>query len=244
MYPVVHLGSLVVSSFSIAMLLAFVLATWVGVAQARFVGVDPHIVWQLLPWAAVAGFAGARLYPLMWRLPQVLHGEMAWSSVGEVWYGGLLGGVAVAAWRFRRTGMPLHWLFDYGAAPVALGHMVGRVGCFLVGDDYGQPTNGPLGVIFPHGSPPTTAASLRAQGVALSSDVRGDTIVAVYPAQLFEAIALMCIGVWLLRASRRAHRPWGVFMSYALLYGTCTLAANLSASRTTGCRSVSPVPSS
>ena len=219
MYPLVHFGSLTVSSFSIAMLLAFLLAIWVGLAQARFVGVDPHIVWQILPWGAVAGFAGARLYPLAWHLPQVLRGEMAWSSMGEVWYGGLIGGVAAAAWRFRKSGMPLHWLFDYGAAPVALGHMVGRLGCFLVGDDYGKPTDGPLGVIFPHSVPPTTAASLRAQGVALASDVPGNTIVAVYPTQLFEAMALLCIGLWLHRASRRSHRPWGVFMQYALLYG-------------------------
>ena len=219
MYPVVHIGSMAVSSFSVAMLLAFLLAVCVGLSQARFVGVDPHIVWQILPWGAVAGLAGARLYSLVWHLPQVLHGEIAWSSLGEVWYGGLIGGVAAAAWRFRQSGMPLYWLFDYGAAPVALGHMIGRVGCFLVGDDYGQPTSGPLGVIFPHSVPPTTAASLRAQGVALASDIPGDTIVAVFPAQLFEAIALLGIGLWLYRVSRRPHRPWGVFMHYALLYG-------------------------
>ena len=86
-----------VSSFSVAMLLAFLLAVCVGLSQARFVGVDPHIVWQILPWGAVAGLAGARLYSLVWHLPQVLHGEIAWSSLGEVWYGGLIGGVAAAA---------------------------------------------------------------------------------------------------------------------------------------------------
>ena len=38
-------------------------------------------------------------------------------------------------------------------------YAIGRMGCFLVGDDYGYPTDVPWAVAFPEGAPPSTAAS-------------------------------------------------------------------------------------
>ena len=64
------------------------------------------------------------------------------------------------------------------AAPaLAVGQAIGRLGCFLVGDDYGRPTNLPWGVAFPRGLPPTT--------------------VPVHPTQIYEAVALIPLA-WLL----------------------------------------------
>lgn len=54
---------------------------------------------------------------------------------------------------------------------LALAHAIGRVGCFLVGDDYGIPSDVPWAVAFPEGLPPT---SLR-----------------VHPTQLYETAALL-----------------------------------------------------
>lgn len=219
MLPILHVGAVAVSSFSAMMLLAFLVAAMIGMRQARFVGISPTVVWQLLPWGAAAGVIGSKLYAVLWNFPSVMRNGVHWSTIGEVWYGGLICGVAASAWRWRALGYPMHWLFDYGAAPVAFGHAIGRVGCFLVGDDYGVPTSGPLGVVFPFSSPPTTAASLRAQGAHVAASIPADQVMAVYPTQLFEAIVLVCIGTWLLRQSRRPHRTWGVFAQYSALYG-------------------------
>ena len=46
-------------------------------------------------------------------------------------------------------------------AGLAVGYAVGRLGCFLVGDDYGAPTDRPWAVAFPQGAPPSTAGELR-----------------------------------------------------------------------------------
>ena len=48
------------------------------------------------------------------------------------------------------------------AAPLALGYALGRVGCFLVNDDYGIPSSVPWAMKFPNGLPPTTVMNLRA----------------------------------------------------------------------------------
>ncbi len=66
---------------------------------------------------------------------------------------------------------------------LAVGHLLGRIGCFLVGDDYGRPTSLPWGVAFPEGLPPTD--------------------VPVHPTQLYEA-AFLAVLMWLLIRWRRA----------------------------------------
>lgn len=219
MYPALTLGPFTLPSYDVAMLAAMLLGTWLGTRQARHVGVDPMIAWQILPWAAVGGIVGAKAYAALSHLDEVVRHPAALANVGLVWYGGAIVGTAAAAWRFRRAGLPLHLLFDYGAAPMAFGHAVGRVGCFLVGDDYGLPTNLPWAVSFPHGAPPSTAGNLRAVGAHVPPAIPDSQVLAVHPTQLYEVAALVLIGSYLWRASRAPHRPWTVFARYALLYG-------------------------
>ncbi len=72
------------------------------------------------------------------------------------------------------------------AAPaLALAHAIGRIGCFLVGDDYGTPSTLPWAVAFPEGLPPT--------------------LVPVHPTQLYETAALLPIA-WVLYRWRQQGR--------------------------------------
>ena len=95
------------------------------------------------------------------------------------WFGGLAGGLA--------AGLVFMWRARLGRSPVlaaatpglAAGHAIGRVGCFLVGDDYGRPSTLPWAVAFPRGLPPTD--------------------VPVHPTQLYEAIPLVGLAVLLTR---------------------------------------------
>jgi phosphatidylglycerol:prolipoprotein diacylglycerol transferase len=69
---------------------------------------------------------------------------------------------------------------------LALGHAIGRIGCFLVGDDYGRPSDLPWAVAFPEGLPPTD--------------------IPVHPTQLYEAAALALL-TWALIRWRRGGVP-------------------------------------
>lgn len=79
---------------------------------------------------------------------------------------------------------------------LAIGHAIGRIGCLLVGDDYGTPTDLPWGIAFPEGLPPTT--------------------VPVHPIQIYEALALIPVA-WLLLRWRRHGRPAHVVLGRYLL---------------------------
>lgn len=220
MYPQITIGSVQISSFSLMLVVAFLAAALLGVRQARFLNVDPMLVWKLLPWAAVAGVVGAQLYSTIISVVKGADVLAALANPGQVFYGGLIAGTAVTAWRFRRTGLPPAWLFDYGAACVAIAHAIGRIGCFLVGDDYGTPTALPWGVAFPQGAPPSTAGYLRSMGAHVNADVPAATVLAVHPVQLYEAAVLTVLGAWLWRASRRPHQPYAVLAVYAMVYGS------------------------
>ena len=64
---------------------------------------------------------------------------------GGVFYGGLILAVSVALWYIRRVGLPLWTTCDVFAPGIALGHVVGRFGCFFAGCCYGKPTTAAVG---------------------------------------------------------------------------------------------------
>ncbi len=150
------------------------------------------------------------------------HGDLGalLSRGGFVWYGGLLGGGLAVVWAVRRRRWPLAVAADALAPGLALGHAIGHIGCFFSGDSYGLPSNLPWAVAFPRGAPPSTAGALRREfGVAVPESVPDDALLAVHPAMLYSAVALLVIfGVlWALRR-RRDPAGW-LFGLYLVLTG-------------------------
>src|SRR5262245_65765936 len=93
------------------------------------------------------------------------------------WFGGLAGGIGTALILMHRRRLPIVATLAAATPALAIGHAIGRIGCFLVGDDYGRPSDLPWAVAFPEGRPPT--------------------LLRVHPTQLYEAAALAVIA-WLL----------------------------------------------
>ena len=103
----------------------------------------------------------------------------------------------------RRRRLPVWPLLDAATPALALGYAVGRIGCFLVGDDYGRPTDAPWGIAFANGLPPTTAGYLRADfGLSIPPGTPDDALLRVHPTQLYEtaiALGIFAVGYRLLR---------------------------------------------
>ena len=158
----------------------------------------------------IGGILGGKIYYAM--LYRDWH--LIFDRAGIVWYGCLLLGAAVFVGMARRRGLPLARTFDAAGPSLALGYAVGRVGCFLVGDDYGKPTDLPWGVAFKVGLPRTTAANLRDHfGIEPPPGVSGSDFVAVHPTQLYETgLALLIWGALLFFARRYEPRPGRTFL--------------------------------
>src|SRR5680860_808544 len=164
MHPILfEVGGFTVTSFGAAMALAFLVAGWIFSRELDRMDEDPELAWDLTLYAALGGVAGAKLYYLLLNWPQTAADP--WGAItsrsGLVWYGGFLGAAALVAWRVHRGRHSIPRFADAAAPALAIGYAIGRLGCFLVGDDYGRPTDLPWGIAFPEGSPPSTAENLR-----------------------------------------------------------------------------------
>lgn len=143
----------------------------------------------------LGGLAGAKL---VWavehagRQGPVL--ELLLSRGGLSWYGGFAGGMAAGVAILRRHQVPIAPVLAAATPALAVAHAIGRVGCFLVGDDYGVPSDLPWAVAFPKGLPPTS--------------------VPVHPTQLYEVLALLPLAWMLLRWRREGRSDAFVLGTY------------------------------
>lgn len=222
MYPdLIRIGDFTITSFGLMMFLSFLAGAWALGAQLRRRGMNPEIAWDVLAWVAIAGILGAKFYYIGLHWENLVADPLGsiLSRGGLVWYGGLIGGVSAYYWQARKRNLPVATMFDAVAPGLALAYAVGRIGCFLVGDDYGLPTDSWVGIAFPNGAPPSTAGYLRSVGADVPAHLPDSAILTVHPTQLYEvAAALVMFGI-LWRVSSRTLRAGQHFALYLGMYG-------------------------
>lgn len=210
-------GPLAISTYGVIVAVAILVGGHVTARgfEARKLPADD--AWGLIGWGVVGGFVGAKLYyAVLQGDPGALLGRG-----GLVWYGGLLGGLAAAAWDAHRRSLPFRDVGDALAPALALGHGIGHVGCYFSGDSYGLPSDLPWAVAFPRGAPPSTAGNLRALfGVDLPPAIPDEAVLSVHPTMLYSAVALGIVFLILRWTARRRPPAGGVFGLYLVLAGT------------------------
>lgn len=216
-YPLVfHLGKFEVTGYGIMMMVAFLMGGWLVTLELRRRGFREDYSAEMIAAAVIGGIIGAKL----WYVALYHDIGSLLSRGGLVWYGGFIGGalaVLLNGWRLR---VPMRWTMQLGAPALAAAYALGRVGCFLVNDDYGRPTDLPWAMKFPKGLPPSTAANLQQQfGVSIPPGVSPDTVLAVHPTQLYE-VAIMLLAFWALWKLRgRAYGTGWLFGLYLVFAG-------------------------
>ena len=214
-YPfIIHLGRFTLTGYGIMMMLGFLVSGWIYSRELQRRSLDPVIAWDTVVLAVVGGLAGSKLYFAI----SVGRIGALFSRGGLVWYGGLAGGAAAVIAYMWLKKLPLRVLLDAVSPSLVVGYLLGRVGCFMVNDDYGLPSRLPWAVAFPHGSPPTTARILGEQfHVTIPAGVSPDQVLTVHPTQLYE-IALSFLVFWLLwRARDHRHAAGWLFGLFLVL---------------------------
>ena len=216
MYPtLLKFGSFEITTFGLMMFLAFLTGGWVLTKQFRHYNLDEELASSIVLAAAVGGIAGAKIYYAI-----LFHDwHLLFDRAGLVWYGGLIGGFLGCSALILRKRVDYLTVADAAAPALAIGYALGRIGCFLVGDDYGRPTNSWIGIAFPKGSPPTTAESLREFGIRLDPSIPGDTILKVHPTQIYESLSAFVMFAILMKIESRAHRKGLAFGVFLVLLG-------------------------
>ncbi len=212
MWPtLIKVGNFEITTFGLMMFLAFIAAGWVLAKQFRRYGLDEELASSMVVAAALGGIVGAKVYyAILFR-----DWHLLFDRAGLVWYGGLIGGFLACSWLIWRRKVDFLTAADAAAPALSIGYALGRIGCFLVGDDYGRPTDAWFGVAFPKGAPPTTAEALRDFGVAVDPSIPGFQVLKVHPTQLYETFAALLMFAILMWMNRRPHvrgRAWGLFL--------------------------------
>jgi phosphatidylglycerol:prolipoprotein diacylglycerol transferase len=239
-----HVGSseLGVHTYGLLIALGLGVGITLGAREARRRGLDVGRILDFAFWATVAGLVASRvLYGLvnagdfaracvagegaprgagrvLWDCTRIVH---VWEG-GLVFYGGAVGAGLVAWWFARRERWSFWTLGDVFAPGLAIGHALGRVGCFAAGCCFGKEA-GAWGVAFPSGS--VAFDELR----ALSALPPGASFTPpLHPTQLYEAVgeALIFVALLALRPRLRA-RPGALVLLYAALYAALRFGVEL-----------------
>ncbi len=214
------LGGEPVTSFGVMLFLAFLAAGYLLRAGMDRSGIHPDRAWDLVFAAVIGGIVGAKLYYVVLNFPRLLESpRFLFARGGLVWYGGFLGGTVGVLYQVRRLGLPLRHTLDLTAPAMAMAYAVGRLGCFLVGDDYGRPTASWVGIRFPEGAPPTSVDNLARFGIEVDPalvEMYGQ-IVPVHPTQLYEIAMSLAIFAIIWRFRDGARPPGWVFALWLAL---------------------------
>ena len=190
-------------TFGLLLASAYLAAFWWLTREGRREGLNADALQALGFWAIVGGIAGAKAL-LIVREPSDLFTMAAISSAGD-FYGGFIGAlVATAIFFWRDSRLPFWRAADACAPAIALGQAIGRIGCFMAGDDYGRPAHVSWAVTFT--SPDAASIGGAPLGVPL------------HPVQLYESIVCAVLFVVLVRLARRKRFDGEVILAYTLLY--------------------------
>lgn len=212
-FPVIH--QIEITGYGVMMMVGFLMGGWLIALELRRRGLHDEYGADITVAAVIGGIIGAKLWYV------AMNGGPLFARGGLVWYGGFVGGalaVMINGWRLR---VPLRWTLHVTAPALAAAYALGRIGCFIVNDDYGRPTNVPWAVRFPQGLPPSTAENMtHLFGIPVPQGTDPSTVLAVHPTQLYETTIMLIVFAVLWRL-RLKDRPIG------WLFGVYLLCASL-----------------
>ena len=199
MLPVLfRIGTFDITSFGVMVALGALAGLWLFRRELARSGL-PDAALDAAVYGLVGGLLGAKLLYVFEHLDEGSFFSLLLDRGGMSWFGGFVGGLLAGYATIRAKRWPMMAVLAAATPALAIGQMLGRIGCFLVGDDYGSPTALPWGVAFPRGLPPTTAR--------------------VHPTQIYEAIFLGCLAFLLVRWRRRGMSDRAVLGRYFLIAG-------------------------
>ncbi len=211
MHPVLfQIGWFALPTYGFLVALGVLIGMALSARNSKQEGVDPELAWNLGILVTLSGIIGAKVLLVVndWGF-YTRHPAQIFSlntlRAGGVFSGGLLAALVAAAWYIRRHRLPALALCDAFSPGLALGHAIGRLGCFSAGCCYGKETHAAWGVVFTN---------------PLAASISGTPLgVPLHPTQLIEAAVELCNFLLLSWLFRRKSFDGQVFGTYIAIYG-------------------------
>lgn len=199
---------IIIHTYGFLLAIAFILALWMTARLAARDGLPKNRVYDLGLYILLSALVGAKVVMLIteWNEPgggwkRVFSLDLL--SSGGVFYGGLLFALVTSVVLMRLYKLPWRKTADAFAPGIAVGHAIGRMGCFSAGCCWGKPTDSWIGVRF-------TERASELTGVPIDS--------ALIPTQLIEAVVNLLIFAFLLWLTKRRRFEGQVIFAYLMIY--------------------------
>ncbi len=205
MHPVLlKIGSLTLYTYGLFVGLGFLTAVLVSGKRGKKYNIKPEQMSDLFFIILVSAIAGARILYVMINFSEfsghLIDVFKIWNG-GLVFYGGFIAALITAIIYIKQTGLLMWRTGDIIAPGIALGHAIGRLGCFSAGCCYGKQCALPWAVTF------TDPHCLAPIGVPLQ------------PTQLYSVLSNFIIFLILIMIDKKKKFDGMVFWSYIFLYG-------------------------
>ena len=210
MHPkLIEIGGFFIPTYGVMVALAFLAGLWSTNKLARRAGLPAQKIQDLVIYCAIAGLAGAKLMMFMFdwqyyaRNPADMISLSTLRAAG-VYQGGFIVAAIFAVFYMRKNGLPTLKTMDCFAPGIALGHGIGRLGCYAAGCCYGDLCTRPWAVTF--NNPNVKEFSNVPMGIPL------------HPTQIYETVGDVAIFALLFKLHDPNKRPGGLFGLYLVLY--------------------------
>ena len=205
-----HIGSFAVPTYGVLVALGVLIGLWISVRYSERQGIKAEYAWDFGIAVVLAGILGSKILYILVDLHTYMQHpseifSLATLQAGGVFSGGLIGAFVVAWWFLRKHQMPALATCDAFAPGLAMGHAIGRLGCFAAGCCFGKPTDHFWGVTF------TNPLAQQLVGTPLNQ--------ALQPTQLIESGAELIIFGILTWMFARKKFDGQIFGAYLFLYG-------------------------
>ena len=204
MYPeLFKIGPLTVHTYGLFVAMGFLAGISLAVSRAKKIGLPHNQIADLGFYILLAAIVGSRVLYVFVNFSHFLSSPLdvfkIWEG-GLVFYGGFLAAFATAVWYIKKHSLPVMKTLDVYAPSLAIGHALGRIGCFFAGCCYGAPATVPWAVTF------TDPQCLAIKGVAL------------HPTQLYESVGEFTIFFILLFVRSRQKFDGQLIWVYGVAY--------------------------
>lgn len=227
--PRIGFGPLKVSPHGVGIALGVYVGSLLLARRARARGLDENDAWNAAAWGVAGAIVGARTAYVVGHLDEFDY-PLEWL---QIWRGGLslmgslIGAFLLAAVYFRRHRLDFFTFADLGAAGLAIGIAVGRIGDLMIGDHLGQPTSGWWGWVYKGGELISAPPCFGPSGpVYPTSDGCIAPGVSVHQTALYDMAWSLAIFGILLFFERRPRRRGFLFLTWVSLYAVGRIATD------------------
>ena len=244
MYPFIDLFGFQLPTFGLMVASAFLICHYLLKKEFLNRNIEEKIIEDIIFYAALSAIVGSKIYyvieksfsdsgPFIQNIKNNIYcsdcngflEHLQRFGSGLRFNGGFICALIFIGIYVYRKKLDFISLADIITPYILLGHGIGRIGCFLVVDDYGIPPTLPCAVSFENGLPPTTIEVFTTQYSFLNYNASDLTqyliegsknVISVHPTQVYEMslyfISFLFIKKFYNQISKTKGLPFSIYL--------------------------------